>query len=120
LLPLAFGVSGCAVNPVYLAERPLLTQQLPQGISMSDYVEPGPFGTRITVAEKLAWLGARPGVDGKIHDLMGNEIAFWPDQSTGIDPGPEFCQRQEEALDELRKRCRVIIMQRDPRLPLVQ
>src|SRR5437660_161989 len=59
-------VAGCSFSPVYLAERPFLGMQLPKGISMSDYVESGPFGTRITVAEKLAWLGARPGLDGKI------------------------------------------------------
>jgi hypothetical protein len=51
---------------------------------------------------------------------LGKEIAFWPDQATGADPGPEIRQRQEEALDQLRKRCRVIIMQRDPRLGPVQ
>jgi len=120
LLPLIVGMGGCAFNPIYLAERPFLAKQLPQGISMSDYVEPGPFGTRITVAEKLAWLGARPGLDGKIHDLLGNEVAFWPDYSTGADPGSEFWRRRHEALEELRKRCRVIEMERDPRLGYVQ
>jgi hypothetical protein len=120
LLLLIVGLSGCAYSPIYLAERPFLAMQLPQGISMSDYVEEGPFGTRFTVAEELAWLGARPGFDGKIHDLLGKEIAFWPHQASGADPGPEVWQGRQQALEELRKRCRVIEMQRDPLSGYVQ
>lgn len=119
-LPILLSVSGCSFCPVHLAERPFLVKQLPSGISMSDYVEPGPFGTGITVAEKLAWLGARPGLDGKIHGLLGKEIVFWPDTATGMDPGHEHRRRQQEALEELKKRCRVIEMWRDPRLGFVQ
>ena len=106
-------MSGCAYNPIYLAERPFLAQQLPQGISMTDFVEPGPFGTRITVAEKLAWLGARPGLDGKIRDFTGQEIAFWQDRPSGADPGPEVTRAKYEALENLQKRYRVIIMEHD-------
>jgi hypothetical protein len=108
-------LSGCSLSPVYLLERPVIARCLPDGVRMDDFVERGPFGIKITVAEKLAQLGAIPGWDGKLYDITGRRIEFFRHYDGGQPlPGMEESRRH---LEELKKTCTVIEICRDPDLP---
>jgi hypothetical protein len=110
-------LAGCSLSPVALLERPLLAHCLPDGIRMNDFVEVGPLGMRVTVAEKLARLGAIPGWDGKLYDLSGKRIEFWHHRGGGANIGDDIRQEDWRHLEELKKTCTVIEILGDPRLP---
>jgi hypothetical protein len=78
--------AGCTLSPRYLVERPQLARCLPDGIQMSDYVETDNLGMRVTVATKLARLGAYAGSDGKLYDFRGRPIEFCLPQAACSDP----------------------------------
>jgi hypothetical protein len=116
LLPAAL-LGGCTLSPLYLANYPALARCLPEGVSMDDYVERDVTGGKVTVAMKLARLGAYPGKDGKIYDLSGQRIEFFRNEYGGAPLPAEVYQQAERHLQELKKQFRVIEIRRDPDLP---
>ena len=111
--------AGCALSPLYLAQRPQVAKCLPDGIQMSDYVETDNLGMRVTVGMKLARLGAYAGPDGKLYDCHDRPIEFC------LPPGGMQLSREAEAetdarLAALQKTHTVIQMLHDPRQPLPQ
>jgi len=83
-------------------------------LGMSSFVEMDDGGHEVTVREKLAKLGAYPGIDGKIYDRSGREIRFWLAPAWGTAPPANY---QADDLKELQKNYTVIILGNDPRLP---
>jgi hypothetical protein len=117
-LLLMLALAGCSLSPVYLMERPLIARCLPPGVRMDDFVERGPLGMKVTVAEKLARLGAVPGWDGNLYDLSGKRIEFFRHYDGGSPPPPGMLEESWRHLEELKKTCTVIEICRDPDLPL--
>jgi hypothetical protein len=108
---------GCALSPVALVNRPFIARALPDGVRFADYVETDATGYKVTVAEKLARLGAHVGGDGKIYDLTGHRIEFFHHYDGGmpLPAGAEEAARKE--LEAMKKKYTVIEIRRDPALP---
>jgi hypothetical protein len=111
--------TGCALSPVYLAERPQLARCLPDGIRMDEYVETDRLGLRVTVGMKLARLGAYADTDGKLHDGQGRPIEFCR-PSGGMQLPADVEAEGRARLAELAKTHTIIQMLHDPREPLPQ
>jgi hypothetical protein len=105
-------LAGCAATPVDLALRPVLARRLPPGIHMADYVQTDASGHRVTVADKLARLGACPGQDGKIYDSRRREIQFWRHPAGPVTP--EAKAEADRELQALKRRCTVIEVLPEP------
>ncbi len=114
--------AGCAHCPIFQLDRPELERRLPDGISMSDFVERDWSGYPVTVDEKLARLGAYVSEDGKMRDGAGRPIEFFRHFDGGMSPGPDFLARHHERLTQLQQKqrrgeCTLIEITRDPWLP---
>jgi hypothetical protein len=122
LLPPAFSLvllAGCTYSPFFLLEEHGLKRALPSDISMSDYVEKDWFGNKVTVAEKLARLGAYAEGE-KIRDGTGQEIRFIKHEDRSLKTTPELAKKEEDELRALKKRYTVIEVRGDPeRIPAV-
>ncbi len=106
-------LAGCTMSPLFLIERPLLEDALPKDIAMSDFVETDWMGYKVTVAEKLARLGAFTDGD-VICDGTGQEIRFYKHQDQSLKASPELLQREQKEVRELKKRFTVIEVRREP------
>jgi hypothetical protein len=114
LLP---ALAGCAMSPANLVNRPAIGRCLPSGVRFEDYAGRGPFGTKLTVGDELARVGAAPGADGKLYDRSGRRIEFFKHYDGGMPPPEGMREAAERHLEELKKTCTVIQINRDPDLP---
>jgi hypothetical protein len=101
-----------------LVARPELARCLPDGVRMDDFVEVDRLGLRVSVAGKLARLGAYAGPDGKLYDRGGRPIAFWRHYDGGMCPPAGRLEAAADRLKELKRTHTVIEMFHDPRAPL--
>jgi hypothetical protein len=101
--------AGCSFSPVFQLERPALERALPRDVSMSDIVEEDWTG-KVTVAEKLARLGAYPDGD-KIRDGTGQEIRFVHHEERALKTTPNLQKQEQDRARELSRYCRVIEIQ---------
>jgi hypothetical protein len=111
---LVMGCSSAGTSSPRAPDRAAMERALPQGVAMSDFVEMGANGRRVTVGDKLAEIKAVVGQDGKLYDDAGKPIEFYREQVFGMDPGPDYYRRQQELLDKMKERARVIEMAWDP------
>jgi hypothetical protein len=111
--------AGCALSPLYLAQRPQLARCLPDGIKMSDYVETDNLGMRVDVGMKLARLGAYAGPDGKLYDCHERPIEFCRPRG-GMQFPSDVEAEMDARLAKLKETHTVIQMLHDPRQPLPQ
>ena len=117
LLPV---LAGCSAAPLLPGDGSALTRGLPDGVRMTDYVERGPLGRKITVGTKLVSLGAHPGPDGKLLDRSGRLITFFRLYDGGAPPTEAMLREEREQLAELQRTSTVIVICHDPDLPLPQ
>jgi hypothetical protein len=111
---LCLALAGCTMSPLFLVERPLLERSLPRGIAMTDYVETDWMGMKVTVAEKLARLGAYAESDGILRDGTGREIRLIKHEDLALKASPDDVKREQAELRELKQRCTVIEVRPDP------
>jgi hypothetical protein len=113
-------LAGCSATPLLPGDASALARGLPEGVRMTDYVERGPLGRKITVGTKLVSLGAHPGPDGKLLDRSGRLITFFHHYDGGSPPTEAMQRAWAEQLAELKRTSTVIEILRDPDLPLPQ
>jgi hypothetical protein len=107
---------GCALSPVYLANRSSMERCLPSGVTMDTYVDRDWTGLKVNVGMKLARLGAYAR-DGQLYDGLGRPIEFYSHDRGGAPMAAEVEQHAYDHLQELKKTHTVIEMFRDPDLP---
>jgi hypothetical protein len=73
------------------------------------------FGNKVTVAEKLARLGAYTEGD-KIRDGTGQEIRFIKHEERSLKAAPELLKREQDKARELKRYFTVIEIRPDPGL----
>jgi hypothetical protein len=107
-------LAGCATySPFFILEESRLKRTLPPDIAMSDYVETDWFGSKVTVAEKLARLGAYTEGD-KIRDGTGQEIRFIKHEERSLKASPEALKQEQDKTAALKKYFTVIEVRPDP------
>jgi len=106
-------LAGCTYSPFFLVQESSLKRALPSDVSMTDYVEKDLFGNKVTVAEKLARLGAYTEGD-KIRDGTGQEIRFIKHEERSLKASPELLKQELDKMRDLKRYFTVIEVQRDP------
>jgi len=106
-------LAGCTYSPFFLVQESSLKHALPSDVSMTDYVEKDLFGNKVTVAEKLARLGAYTEGD-KIRDGTGQEIRFVKHEDRSLKASPELLKQEQDKMRDLKRYFTVIEVQRDP------
>jgi hypothetical protein len=106
-------LAGCTYSPFFILQEHGLKRTLPSDVAMSDYVETDWFGNKVTVAEKLARLGAYTEGD-KIRDGTGQEIRFIKHEERSLKASPELLKQEQDKTRALKKYFTVIEVRPDP------
>jgi hypothetical protein len=114
LLAAAAAFTGCVAAHPPATDPAALAKCLPPDLTLSTVIDANPEGKGLTVADKLAEMGAHVGADGKLRDRRGKEVTFYKRLSLWWGARPpnydEVVRKEEDELRELRRRSTVIVV----------
>ena len=107
-----------------LADREAVAKALPQGHTLNQVIgadskivdDDGKcrYSNPVTLEEKLAEVGARVALDGKLCDAAGKEIFFDSCKGSGVWKSTETEQEERRVRQQREKNGRVIYIDYDP------